>query len=97
MFRIRSHNCVYLITSLTLSLHESVARFRPRGSCINQLLSINHEILNVFGKGLEVRGIFLDITKVCDKVWHNGLLFKLRQYGASGDILNILEDFLRKE
>ena len=35
--------------------------FRSGDSCINQLLSINHEILNAFDKGHEVREIFLDI------------------------------------
>ena len=38
--------------------------FRSGDSCINQLLSMNHEILNAFDKGLEVREIFLDISKV---------------------------------
>ena len=42
--------------------------FRLDDSCINQFLSINHEILNTFDKGLEVRGIFLNISKVFDKV-----------------------------
>ena len=37
--------------------------FRPGDSCINQLLSINHEILSAFDKGLEVWGLFLDILK----------------------------------
>ena len=64
--------------------------FRSGDSCINQLLSINHEILNAFDKGLEVSGIFLDISKASDKVWHDGLIFKLRQNGISGDIINIL-------
>ena len=64
-------------------------------SCINQLLSIIHEILSAFDKELEVRGIFLNISKAFDKVWHEGLIFKLRQIGISGDIINILQDFLR--
>ena len=59
-------------------------------SCNNQLLSINHEILNAFAKGLEVRGIFLDLSKAFDKVWHDGLVFKHRQNGISGNIINIL-------
>ena len=50
-------------------------------SCINQLLSINHEILNAVDKGLDIRGIFLDISKAFDKVWRDGLIFKLRQNG----------------
>ena len=75
-------------------LSPNQSTFRSGDSCINQLLSINHEILNAFDKGLEVRGIFLDISKAFDKVWHDGLTFKLRQNGISGDI-NILRDFLR--
>ena len=69
--------------------------FRLGDSCINQLLSINHEALNVFDKGLEVRGIFLEISKAFDKVWHDGPIFKLHQNGISRDIINILQDFLR--
>ena len=49
-----------------LSLNQS--GFRSGDSCINQDLSINHEILNAFDKGLEVRGIFLDVSKTFDKV-----------------------------
>ena len=41
--------------------------FRPGDSCINQLLSINHEILSAFDIGLEVQGLFLDVSKAFDK------------------------------
>ena len=37
---------------------------------------------------------FLDISTVFDKVWHDGLIFKLRQNFISRDIINILQDFL---
>ena len=43
--------------------------FKPGDSCINQLLSITHEIYKSFDDGLEVRGVFLDISKAFDKVW----------------------------
>ena len=49
-------------------LSPNQSGFRSGDSCINQFLSLNHEILNVFDKGLEVRGIFLDILKAFDKV-----------------------------
>ena len=68
--------------------------FKPGDSCINQLLSITHEIYKSFRVGLEVRGIFLDISKAFDKVWHEGLISKLKQSGISGDLLQILSDFL---
>ena len=46
-------------------------------------------------EGYEIRSIFLDISKAFDKVWHEGLVFKLKQNGISGNLLNIFEDFLR--
>ena len=46
-------------------------------------------------EGYEIRGVFLDISKAFGKVWHEGLVFKLKQNGTSGNLLNIFEDFLR--
>ena len=68
--------------------------FRPWDSCVNQLLAITHEIYKSFDKGFEVRGVFLDISKAFGKVWHEGLLLKLNQIGISGNLLNLLHDFL---
>ena len=68
--------------------------FRSGDSYVNELLSINHEILSAFTMGFKVRGIFLDISKAFDKVWNNELIFKLRQNDICGEMINILEDFL---
>ena len=68
--------------------------FNQDGSCIYQLLSITHEIYQSFDNGFEVRGIFLDFSKAFDKVWHKGLTFKFKKNGVTGDLLNILIDFL---
>ena len=38
-----------------------------------------------------------DISNTFDKVWHEGLVFKLKQNGISGNLLNVLEDFLRNK
>ena len=64
-----------------------------KGSCVF-CCSITHEIYKSFDEGLEVRGVFLDISKAFDKVWHEGLIFKLKQNGISGNLLQILSDFL---
>ena len=68
--------------------------FRSGDSCTNQLLSIALEILSAFDDGHEVRGVFLDISKAFDRVWHEGLLFKLQQYGMSGELITLIKDFL---
>ena len=40
--------------------------FKRGDSCINQLLSINDEIYKSFGDEIEVRSVFLDISKDFD-------------------------------
>ena len=46
--------------------------------------------------GLEVRSVFLDISKAFEKVWHDGIIYKLTQNGISGNLLSILEKFLKE-
>ena len=70
--------------------------FKPGDSCINQLLCITHGIYQSLDEGLETRGIFLDISKTFDKVWYQGLPFKLKQNGISGNLLNVITDFLHQ-
>ena len=67
--------------------------FKPGDSCINQLLSITHEIYKSFENGLEFRGIFLDISEAFGKVWHKGPLYKLKQNSISGKFFDIITDF----
>ena len=47
--------------------------FKPGDSCINQLLSITHEIYLSFDDGFEVRSVFLDISKPLIKSGMKGL------------------------
>ena len=61
---------------------------------MNRLISITHSILNLLDESLEERGVFLDISKALDKVWHKGLIYKLQQNGISSELLNILVDIL---
>ena len=42
-----------------------------------------------------MRGAFLDISKAFDKVWNEGIIFKLKQNGISGKLLSVLSDFLK--
>ena len=77
-------------------LNTNHSGFRPFDSCLNQLLTINHEIFSSFdcNPSLEVRSIFLDISKAFGKVWHEGLLYKLKSFGISGNLLNLIKHYL---
>ena len=55
--------------------------FRPSDSGVDQLLAITHGICKSYHAGLEVRGVFLDISKAYDKLWHDEILFKLSLNG----------------
>ena len=68
--------------------------FRPGDSCTNQLLSSKYEILSVFDDSHEVRGIFLDISKAFDRVWHEGLLFKSQRDRMSGELITLIKELL---
>ena len=41
-----------------------------------------------------MRGVFLDISKAFDKVWHDGLIFRLKSYGIEGELLLLLKNYL---
>ena len=67
-------------------LNPNQSGFRPSDSCINQLLSITNEIFQSFDATppLEVRSVFLDISKAFDKVRHERLLYKLNSIVIPG-------------
>ena len=56
------------------------------------------DIYNTFCKALdegkEVRAVFLVISKAFDRVWHEGLLFKLKQAGINSNFLQWLSSYL---
>ena len=60
-------------------ISSSQCDFKPGDYCINQLLSITHEIYSSFDECLEVRSVLLDISKAFDKVLHDDIVFKLTQ------------------
>ena len=75
---------------------ECQSGFIPGDSCVAQLLSITHEIYKSFNCNppVDTRGIFLDILKAFHKVWHEGLIFKLKTYGIDILINNLLINYL---
>ena len=69
----------FLVRNCLLNANQSV--FRPGKSCIHYLIAITHTILTTFdaSPSLEVRGIFLDLSRAFDRVLHKGLIDKLKK------------------
>ena len=68
--------------------------FRPGDSTVMQLVYIVHKIYEFLKEGSEIRAVFLDISKAFDRVWHRGLIAKLRSIGVEGNLLNRLISYL---
>ena len=75
-------------------LNSCQSGFWPNDSCVNQHFSITHSIYPTFetNPSLKVLSVFLNLSKVFDKVWHEGLLYK--NNGINGNALQLKESFL---
>ena len=58
------------------------------------MIPVSISFYQLFNSTLDKRGIFLDISKAFDKVWHEGLLYKLETFGISGNLLKLFQNFL---
>ena len=89
-------NTLYPYLNVNNLITKNQSGFRPGDSTTNQLLFLVDEIHQAFEnpKSLEVRAVFLDISKAFDKVWHEGLIFKMKQNGISGSLLKLFESYL---
>ena len=59
--------------------------FKAGNSCINQLLSITHEIYSSFDNGFEIRSVFLDTSKLKPSI----------KFGMKGLYLNLSKTVFR--
>ena len=77
-------------------LSSKQSGFRPGDSTVNQLISITNEIPVAFDQypTWETWAVFSDISKAFDKVWHEGLISKLKSNGIQGKLLNLIISFL---
>ena len=69
--------------------------FVPGDSTVNQLVDLYNTFCKALDEGKEVRAVFCDISKAFDRVWHRGLLYKLRRIGISGSLLSWFANYLK--
>ena len=66
---------------------------RSTADLLTELLS-SDRIAKAFNRSGATRAVAPDISKAFDRVWHVGLLHKLKSYGISGQIFGLISFFL---
>ena len=85
----------YLLSHEPLNPNHS--GFCPGDSTVIQLLSITHNIFKAFdcNPPVDVRTVYLDISTALERVWHDGLIHRLKRCNISGKILFLIQSFLK--
>ena len=68
--------------------------FRFFQSTGDLLTVVSDTIARAFNRSGPTRAVALDISNAFDRVWHPGLLHKLKFYGISGQIFGLISSFL---
>jgi Reverse transcriptase (RNA-dependent DNA polymerase) len=87
-----------LLTRLKIALIGKIRPeqygFRPQHSTTLQLTNVIGEFISNANKRHKTAATLLDIKKAFDKVWHNGLTYKLLAMEVPHQLVNILRSFL---
>ena len=57
------------------------SRFLPGSSTVTQLIELHYQFCKAVSDNNEIRIVFLYISRAFDRVWHDGLIFKLKKMG----------------
>ena len=63
-------------------------------STADLFIVVSDRIARAFNRSGATRAVALDISKAFDRVWHAGLLHKVKSYGISGQIFGLVSSFL---
>ena len=68
--------------------------FRSSRSTADVPTVVSDRIGRAFNRSGATRAVPLDLSKAFERVWHAGLLHKLKSYGISGQIFGLISSFL---
>ncbi|GBM91963.1 putative RNA-directed DNA polymerase from transposon BS, partial [Araneus ventricosus] len=75
---------------------EAVVKDQLAGhGCIHQLLRVANTVTQGFNHKFYTGGVFLDVRKAFDRMWHNGLIYKLIKFKIPNYLIVILINYLR--
>ena len=73
---------------------DSLYGFRSSRSTADLLTAVSDRIAMAFTRSGATRAVALHISDAFDKVWRDGLLHKLKSFGISGQIFDLISSFL---
>ena len=82
----------YIRDNNLISPHQS--GFIPGDSTVNQLVYLYNTFATALNEKKDIRIVFCDQSKAFDKVWHEGLLYKLKIFGIEGSLHEWFESYL---
>ena len=85
------HNSILIDNNL---MYKYQSGFLPGHSATYQLMYIYHHICQAIDTNQFSCMVLCNVSKAFERVWHTGLIFKLRQYGIDGVLLNWITDYL---
>ena len=89
---VRNRLYFYLESNRLISNVQSGFR-NLRGTCDN-LLMVTQKVTECLNRGKKAVGIFFDISKAFDKVWHAGLIYKLIKLKVPMYLVKFIRSFL---
>jgi hypothetical protein len=75
-------------------LYKFQSGFVSGHSTSHQLYELYHKIYIALENGQITVAVFSDISKAFDRLWHKGLIEKLKSYGINGKLLKWLKDYI---
>ena len=89
---VQKHVLNFLLAHNLITPNQS--GFLPTHSTVYQLLDTYNDICSALDRNITTQAIFFDISKAFDKVWHRGLIAKMKAIGIRGQLLAWFEDYL---
>eukprot|EP00121_Abeoforma_whisleri_P009666 Awhi_evm1s8892 len=73
-------------------IKEQQGGFRKSRSCVDQLTVLHKIVEKRLSLGKTTVLSFIDFKKAFDKVWRDGLFYKLYNYGIKGKMLRMIQE-----
>lgn len=76
-------------------LNDYQSGFQLGFSTVIHIIELYHKPVPNLNNGSETKIIFLDISEVFDRVFHDRVHWRLKRYGITGNVLKVVRLFIR--